>query len=74
MDKLRALFDCNAMNSKYLMESGRLHMIKTYMKKHKCDAMTCLGDETFREQMEMRYGRLQSKLSYIRKFKELLEN
>ena len=74
MDKLRALFDCNAMNSKYLMESGRLHMIKTYMKKHKCDVMTCLGDDVFREQMEMRYGRLQSKLSYVRKFKELLNN
>lgn len=74
MDKLKTLFDSNAMNSKYLMESGRLHMIKIYMKEHNCDLAACLDDDEFRNQIEMRYGRLQSRLSYVRKFKELLDS
>ena len=72
MDKLKALFDCNAMNSKSLMESGRLEMVRDYMKEHNCDVQACLDDNEFRAKMEYRYGALQSKPSFIRKYGELL--
>ena len=72
MQKLMEQFSCNAFNRGALMESGRLDRIKTYMKKHNCDMATCLNDDKFREQLEYRYGKFQSRLSYCRKYEELI--
>ncbi len=72
--KLKDSHGCEALGSKNLMESGRLDMIKNYMKENDCDFFKAMKDEKFKEAMEYRYGALQSIASYYRNFKELLED
>jgi len=70
LQKLQSVLNCNAMNSKALMESGRVAMIHRFMKEDDCDFEVAIHNH--RKEIEYRYGAFQSVASYIKKYKELL--
>lgn len=71
LKRLSEVFGYKFIHGRALLESGRIYMIKKLMKESGDDVRTCILNNL--EEIEMRYGRLQSVSSYCVKYKDIFE-
>ena len=72
LKKLQVILNSNAISSKALMESGRLNMIKKFMKAEGVDIDTAIRNH--KNEIEYRYGSFQNITTYCKKFNEIINS
>lgn len=72
LKQLKETLNRNCISRGNLLESGRIDMIKKYMREENISAEEVLSSKYHRKEIEFRYGAIQVVASYCRKYKEAL--